>query len=155
MPRRPSVGPRGSYRRRVDERVMRARLAAARVARLATVSPEGVPHLVPVCFALAGDVVFTAVDAKPKRSVTLRRVTNIAATGRAALLVDEYTEDWRGLWWVRIDAAARIVEAEETRRRALDALTDKYPQYESSSPPGPVIELFSLNWLAWAAGDVD
>jgi PPOX class probable F420-dependent enzyme len=143
------------YGHRVDEDEMRARLAGARVGRLGTVSAEGVPHLVPVCFALAGELVFTAVDAKPKRPGTLRRVTNIVATRRAVLLVDEYAEDWNSLWWVRVDATARIVQAEETRRRALDVLIDKYPQYESSPPPGPVIELSALRLSAWTAVDDD
>jgi PPOX class probable F420-dependent enzyme len=133
---------------------MRARLSAARVGRLATVSAEGLPHLVPVCFALVGDDVFTAVDAKPKRGGTLRRLVNIAATGRAALLVDEYAEDWNALWWVRVDARARVVMDEQTRRRALDALMEKYPQYAATPPPGPVIELSELRWSAWSPGDI-
>lgn len=133
---------------------MRARLSAARVGRLATVSAEGLPHLVPVCFALVGDDVFTAVDAKPKRGGKLRRLVNIAATGRAALLVDEYAEDWSALWWVRIDAHGRVVEDEQTRRRALDALIEKYPQYAATPPPGPVIELSALRWSAWSPGDI-
>ncbi|MDQ3526766.1 MAG: pyridoxamine 5'-phosphate oxidase family protein, partial [Actinomycetota bacterium] len=40
----------------------RERFATARVARLATTTPEGRPHLVPVVFAVVGDRVWTAVD---------------------------------------------------------------------------------------------
>ena len=88
---------------------MRALVADARVGRLATVGADGTPHAVPVCYALVGDVVYTAVDHKPKRSQRLRRTANIAATGGACLLVDEYDEDWSALWWVRLDGAGRVV----------------------------------------------
>ena len=74
--------------------------AAAPVARLATVGPDGCPHLVPVVFAVDGDVVYTAVDGKPKVSLRLRRLANIAARPQVSLLVDHYDDDWSRLWWV-------------------------------------------------------
>ena len=45
-----------------------------RVARLATVGPDGRPHVVPICFALDGDTLYTAVDSKPKSTRRLRRL---------------------------------------------------------------------------------
>ena len=53
---------------------MRGKLAAARVARLGTVRPDGRPHIVVCCFALAGEVVYSAVDDKPKTTVALQRL---------------------------------------------------------------------------------
>ena len=85
----------------------RGRFAAARVARLATADATGQPHLVPVTFAVAGDMVYTAVDAKPKRTTALRRLANVAANPRVSLLVDHYDDDWSRLWWVRADGRRR------------------------------------------------
>ena len=121
------------------------RVAAARVGRLATVTADGRPHVVAVCFALVGDRIFTAVDAKPKRTRTLKRLENVRATGRASLLVDHYEEDWSRLWWVRVDGPAEVIESEA----AIDALAAKYEQYRAARPGGPVIALTAAAWRSW------
>jgi PPOX class probable F420-dependent enzyme len=130
----------------------RARLAAARVARLATVTPAGDPHVVPVTFALVGDVVWTAVDAKPKSTRALQRLANIAAHPAVSLLVDHYEEDWSALWWVRADGTASVVPVDATSeaRAALAALAAKYPQY-ADPPAGPLIRIAVTTWRAWSA----
>jgi PPOX class probable F420-dependent enzyme len=130
---------------------MRGLVAAARVARLATVDSGGGPHLVPICFALIGDTVYHAVDHKPKRSQRLRRIANIEATGRVSLLVDEYAEDWSRLWWVRLDGSGRIVTDEPERARAVAALVARYPQYRHTPPAGPVIAVDIAHWSGWSA----
>lgn len=122
---------------------------SARVARLATVDANGRPHLVPVCFVLLDDVVYSAVDEKPKRSTRLRRVANVEATGRVCLLVDEYDEDWSKLWWVRLDGEGRVVSDPAETDRARAALSAKYPQYEQRPPRGPVLALTVTRWSAW------
>jgi PPOX class probable F420-dependent enzyme len=132
----------------VDE--ARARFAAARVARLATASADGRPHLVPIVFALEGDVLYTAVDAKPKSTRDLRRLANIAANPLVAVLVDHYAEDWTQLWWVRADGTARVVAA-EAAGRALELLTARYAQYVTQSPPGPVLAIEVCGWTGWQA----
>lgn len=126
-------------------------VGSARVARLATVGPDGRPHLVPVCFVLLGDVVYSAVDDKPKRGTQLRRLANIEATGHACLLVDEYREDWSALWWVRLDGHGRVVADPAESARALAALTAKYPQYAQRPPRGPVLAVTVTRWSAWSA----
>lgn len=131
---------------------MRARLAEARVGRLGTVTPDGRPHLVPCCFALVGDTVYSAVDAKPKSTLALRRLANLRATGHASLLVDHYDEDWSTLWWVRVDGDGRVIESDHPgpeRDTALAALTAKYEQYRRTPPPGPVVALDVTRWRAW------
>jgi PPOX class probable F420-dependent enzyme len=130
---------------------MRERLAAARVGRLATVAPDGVPHLVPVCFAVIDDSAYIAVDRKPKRGPRLRRIANIEATGHACLLVDEYDEDWTRLWWVRLDGRGRIAADAAEIDRALAALVVRYPQYDAQPPPGPVIAIDIHRWTGWSA----
>ena len=128
------------------------RFAIAPVARLGTVSADGTPHLVPVVFAVAGDVVYTAVDGKPKSTTRLRRLTNIAYEPRVSLLVDHYTDDWTQLWWVRADGEATVHrdDAEATAGRAL--LRSKYPQYQSVSLDGPVIVIAVRKWSSWGIG---
>ena len=93
----------------------RAAFASCRVVRLATVRPDGAPHLVPICFALEGDTLYSAVDHKPKASTALQRLANIAANPRVSLLADRYDEDWSLLWWVRADGTAHVA-AVGTRR---------------------------------------
>jgi PPOX class probable F420-dependent enzyme len=133
----------------VDEATIRARVSDARVGRLATITPEGRPHIVPCCFALDGDVLYSAVDAKPKSTLLLRRLANVRANPAASLLIDHYEEDWSALWWVRVDGDGRIVEAGGERDRALRVLAAKYAQYRHQPPPGPVLAIDTKTWRAW------
>ncbi|HKF75790.1 MAG TPA: TIGR03668 family PPOX class F420-dependent oxidoreductase [Candidatus Dormibacteraeota bacterium] len=132
---------------------MRRRVTDARVARLATVRPGGGPHLVPFCYVLDGDTVYSAVDRKPKRTLDLRRLVNAAAEPRVSVLVDHYEDDWSRLWWVRLDGRARRLSPGPEAGRALDALAAKYPQYRAARPPGPVLRIDVERWTAWAAAD--
>jgi PPOX class probable F420-dependent enzyme len=129
----------------------RERLTEARVARLATVSAQGQPHIVPVTFAVAGDVIYTAVDAKPKTTTNLRRLRNIAANPRVAVLADHYEQDWAGLWWVRADGTASLLDRPADMARPLQLLAARYPQYRASPPAGPVISIRVARWSGWAA----
>jgi PPOX class probable F420-dependent enzyme len=128
---------------------MRRLVRDARVGHLATVGADGLPHVVPVCYALVEDMIYTAVDHKPKRGPRLRRIANIEATGRACLLVDAYDEDWSRLWWVRLDGRARV-EGSASARAGLDALVSKYEQYADRPPAGPVIVVEVDRWSAWS-----
>jgi PPOX class probable F420-dependent enzyme len=130
---------------------MRRRAAGAPVARLATLAPTGAPHLVPFCFVLDGDTLYSAIDAKPKRTRLLRRLDNVRADARATVLLDHYEEDWTRLWWVRIDGRARVVEEGPELERALALLAAKYPQYRSQPPAGPVLAVDAERWSGWSA----
>jgi PPOX class probable F420-dependent enzyme len=121
------------------------RVALARIGRLATVTPAGRPHIVPVCFALHHGRIVTAVDAKPKSTTELARLENVRATGRASLLVDHYDDDWSELWWVRVDGVAEVIRSEP----AIDALAAKYEQYREARPAGPVIAIEPERWRSW------
>jgi PPOX class probable F420-dependent enzyme len=140
----------------------RRRVAEARVARLATADADGRPHVVPMVFALAsgrdagetrsGDTVYSAVDAKPKRSTSLRRLANIAANPRVAVLVDHYEDDWHALWWVRADGTGRVLDADGPEGRdAIARLVARYPQYREQPPPGPVVAIDVARWSSWSA----
>jgi PPOX class probable F420-dependent enzyme len=123
--------------------------ARSRVARLATVAPGGRPHLVPVVFAVAGDVVYTAVDAKPKTTQRLRRLANIESNPQVSLLVDHYADDWTQLWWVRVDGVAAVHTDGNTVDIGRRLLRAKYPQYQTVSLDGPVIAVAVRRWSSW------
>jgi PPOX class probable F420-dependent enzyme len=143
----------------------RSRLAQARVARLATVGPDGTPHLVPCCLAVDERVAvaYSAVDDKPKRSIRLSRLTDLAIHPVVTLLVDEYDEDWNRLWWVRVSGPARELAAPGGRGpgvvpgdggehgRAVQLLRAKYPQYRTHRLDGPVLAISLERWRSWAA----
>lgn len=139
----------------MEPQTLRERVAHARVGRLGTVTPDGAPHLVPCCFVLHGDVIYTAVDdVKRKRTAALQRLDNVRAQGHASLLVDHYDEDWSALWWIRVDGTARVLEpaaeadAEEAGV-ARSMLADKYEQYHHRPPPGAVIAIDIERWRGW------
>ena len=128
---------------------MRALVAAARVGRLATVTPDGRPHVVPCCFALVGEVIYSAVDGKPKSTLALQRLANVVAHPAASLLVDHYDDDWSTLWWVRVDGAARVVDDPAEGDVALPHLAARYPQYRDVPPPGDVLAIDATRWRSW------
>lgn len=130
----------------------RRRFAGARVARLATVTPEGTPHVVPVTFALdaGSDTIWWAVDDKPKRTRALVRLANIAFEPRVSLLVDHYEEDWGALWWVRADGVASTANDGRDIEHALRLLADRYDPYRVSPPEGPVVRVDIHRWRWWS-----
>jgi PPOX class probable F420-dependent enzyme len=126
-------------------------LAAARVARLATVSPDGRPHIVPVAFAVEGDRIYSAVDAKPKTTRDLRRLANIRAHPGVAVLADHYAEDWTALWWARADGDASVLDDASAMARPVRLLAERYPLYRAAPPAGPVISILVRRWTGWSA----
>ena len=119
------------------------------VARLGTVSADNQPHVVPVVFAVAGDVIYTAVDGKPKSGRPLRRLANIAECPEVSLVVDHYEDDWSRLWWVRAEGTARIHDDGPEVDVAFRLLRAKYPQCQTVSLDGPVIALTVRRWSSW------
>jgi PPOX class probable F420-dependent enzyme len=133
-----------------------ARLRSARVGRLATVTADARPHVVPFVFAIVErdlDVLaYWAVDRKPKRTERLQRLRNLERNPAAEFVVDGYEEDWRALWWVRASGTGRVVDdASRERAAALDALASKYPRYASEPPPGPVVAIDIDRISGWRA----
>ena len=129
----------------------RLRLTAARVARLATVSARGQPHLVPITFAVDGDRIYTAVDAKPKSTRDLQRLRNLAASPYAAVLADRYDDDWSALWWARADGVGSVISDPGAMAAPVELLAARYPQYRDSPPAGPVIAILVNRWTGWSA----
>lgn len=111
-------------------------LARWPVARLATLAGDGRARLVPIVFAQSGSALWSPIDGKPKGEGELERVRNLRRDPRATLLIDHYDADWRRLFWLRLDARARVRAVPEDsaspERRGVAALLDKYPQYRAT-----------------------
>jgi PPOX class probable F420-dependent enzyme len=135
----------------VTDEEARRRVAAARVARLASVDPNGRPHVVPCCFALSGDRIVSVVDQKPKQTLQLRRLENIRRCPDVQLVVDHYDDDWTVLWWVRVSGQGRVVDRGPARDAAVDLLATKYEQYRHQRPAGPVLVIDITRIISWQA----
>ena len=125
--------------------------AASPVAMLATVGPDGAPHVVPVVFAVHDDVVYTAVDAKRKSTQRLRRLANIEGNPHVSMLADHYDEDWTQLWWVRADGVAQVHHSGDEVAEGYFLLRRKYIQYERIALDGPVVTVNVRRWSSWQA----
>ena len=132
--------------RRLDEEELRRRFAASPVARLATVCPDGRPHVVPVVFALVDGTIYTAVDHKPKRTHRLQRLVNVHREPRCSLLVDHYQDDWSRLWWVRADGVGAVVDEPPRDHPGLAALGERHAQYRANPPAGPLLAVTVERW---------
>jgi PPOX class probable F420-dependent enzyme len=128
-----------------------AMFAESPVAMLATSGPDGAPHIVPVVFAVHGDMVYTAVDAKRKSTKRLRRLANIEANPKVSLLVDHYENDWAALWWVRADGVAAIHYSGDEMATGYSLLRRKYLQYQRIALDGPVVTVEVRRWSSWQA----
>lgn len=126
-----------------------------RVARLATADAKGVPHLVPVCYAILDESLYVTIDEKPKRTgIQLKRLRNIAENPEIAVTVDRWDEDWGRLAWIMLRGRAEILFNGEEHDRAQARLRERYPQYLAMDlAPLPVIAMRIARVSAW--GDLD
>lgn len=133
----------------------RAFCERCRVARLATADANGVPHLVPVCFAIIGDSLYITIDEKPKRTdVPLKRLRNIAENPQLAVTMDRWDEDWSRLAWVMLWGRAEILADGAEHDLAQARLRERYPQYRTMDlAPLPVIAMRITRASAW--GNLD
>lgn len=115
-------------------------LEAHRVGHLATAGADGAPHVVPVCYALDDVAVYFVADEKPKRRPAreLQRLANLRANPRAALVVDDYDDDWTRLAFVLVRGPARIVTEPDAHAMALRLLRARYAPYEAMALDDPV-----------------
>ncbi len=125
-------------------------LAEARSGVLGTIARDGLPQLVPVCFAWVGGAIAIAIDEKPKRGGTLARVRNLERDARATLLVDHYEDRWERLAWVRLEGEARVLARGEEWQEALEALRRRYPRYRAMAlEERPLIRLQVARAVGW------
>ena len=143
----------------IADELLRDLLAAWPVGRLATLDEPHAPHLVPIVFCLDGEALYSPVDGKRKRGRPLKRLQNVAANDSCSLLLDQYDDDWRQLWWVRLDGTGEVyrpaADHEAVLRRRLLA---KYPQYASVPITGDDPVFLRMRWTkvsAWAETDLE
>ncbi len=130
---------------------MRRRIEGVMVARLATLGRDGRPHIVPITFAPTEQVLYFAVDQKPKKSADLQRLRNIEANPGVSVLIDHYEEDWARLWWVRVDGRARIIREGGELEMVITLLSRRYGQYRSARPAGPAVAIEIERMTGWSA----
>jgi len=127
------------------------------IARFSTVSATGRPHTVPVVFCQHGRVIFSPLDGKRKRTARLQRFANLATNPKATLLLDDYTADWKHLWWVRIDGEADWFEPDPREAEMIaSSLLEKYPQYQAPAmmfDTTAYLRLRPAKVSAWAQSD--
>lgn len=130
-----------------------------RVARLATADGNARPSVIPICYVYDGESFLTPIDEKPKsvEAGRLKRVRNIQANPRVALVIDDYSEDWRRLVYVMITGEARIitpVSEEAEHARAVELLREKYPQYRLMAiHERPMIKITPSKIKRWTPAD--
>ncbi len=127
-------------------------LESERVGRLGFLDDEGAPRVLPVTFAVAEGLIWSAIDDKPKRAAEPARLRFLRRDPRAALTVDRYSDDWDELAWVQVLGSVRILDASEGAA-GLAALRGKYEQYREQTPPGPLLALEPERYLWWRAAD--
>ena len=104
----------------------------------------------PIAFAVAGETIYSAVDAKPKRTRALRRLANVRENPAVSLLVDHWDEeDWERLWWVRADGEGRVLDPGEPEAvQAIGLLRERYPRQREA---GEVLAVDVARWSGWTA----
>jgi coenzyme F420-0:L-glutamate ligase / coenzyme F420-1:gamma-L-glutamate ligase len=125
-----------------------------RVGRLATVDATGQPLVLPICYVLDGETLYSPTDAKPKRVPVqrLKRLQNIRENPRVALVIDEYSEDWRQLSYVLLHGTAEILSEGPEFERAIATLRAKYPQYRDMPiQDNPMIAVHLTRVVSWGA----
>ncbi|MFY9934064.1 MAG: TIGR03668 family PPOX class F420-dependent oxidoreductase [Streptosporangiaceae bacterium] len=135
---------------RLTEGEARARFASVPVVRLGTANAQGRPHVVVVTFAVDGDMIYTAVDQKPKTTTGLKRLRNVGENPAVTMLADEYSDDWEALWWVRADGRAEVLADQRQMAGPLRLLTSRYRQYREKPPTGPVLAVTAERWTGWS-----
>jgi PPOX class probable F420-dependent enzyme len=133
---------------------VQAFVQAHRVARLATVDGTGRPLVLPICYIVAGNTVYSATDAKPKRVPVhrLKRLRNIQDNPHVALVIDDYGEDWTQLAYVILQGTAEIVTGGAPFERAVAALREKYAQYQYMPiQENPMIAVHLTHVVSWGA----
>lgn len=127
-----------------------------RVGRFATSGADQQPLVVPICYVFDGENIYSPLDEKPKtvEGGALKRVRNIRANSRVALLIDDYSEDWSKLVYILIKGTAKIISPTEDaseHARVVELLREKYPQYRAMQiQERPIIKIEPASFKRWS-----
>lgn len=127
-------------------------LRSARVAHLATADKNGRPHVIPICYVLDGQELYSPLDEKPKKvsPLRLKRISNIRANPYVAVVIDRYDDDWKKLAYVLITGKAKILLGGQQHKRAVLLLRRKYPQYRKMAiQERPMIRIAPTRVKSW------
>ncbi len=146
---------------KLKQNLIEQRLASWPIARLATVNVEGQTHQVPIVFVWQAGKIWSPVDGKLKRGTQLTRVKNAMANPEGSILLDEYSDNWSQLWWLRIDVIIKVVYLEEAQdpfkseaNNAVTILQNKYPQYQHTAvltEPPTLLHMTPTHLNSWQA----
>lgn len=64
-----------------------------RLARVATVSPDGTPHVTPVGWSLGPDASY--IEVSGRNFAATKKFRDVARTGRAAIVIDDVLPPWQ------------------------------------------------------------
>lgn len=131
----------------IDDQTMRVRVSEARAGRVGTIDERGRVHLVPIVFVIDGDMLYSSTDAGPRLP---KRLRNMARDPRVTVLVDDYSEDWSQVWWVRLRGIGRVVRDGPEHDRARQLLAAKYPQFGGDPGDGAVMAVDIAEWSGWS-----
>ena len=142
----------------INDTFVKTIIDKARVARLATVDSECKPHLIPVVFVFDNYSYFIPIDEKTKRSrpEKLKRAKNIQQNSNVTLLIDDYNENWRKLYFIMIQGKASIIGGKKLEQNELlllekahKLLFDKYLQYQKIGIGEYVIMIIPQKVITW------
>jgi PPOX class probable F420-dependent enzyme len=109
-------------------------LAEPNLCRVATMDPDGEPHVVPAWFWWDGRSFHVGAQAGD------RKVANVRRTGRAAIEVDGDIRRKRG---VLARGGAWVVDGEDGRREYLRITTEQVRRYQPDRPPRETAERYA------------
>ena len=142
----------------INDTFVKTIIDKARVARLATVDSECKPHMIPVVFVFDNYSYFIPIDEKTKRSrpEKLKRAKNIQQNSNVTLLIDDYNENWRKLYFIMIQGKASIIGGKKLEQNELlllekahKLLSDKYLQYQKIGIGEYVIMIIPQKVITW------
>lgn len=119
----------------LEQDEMRGRIERVRVVRMATVDDRGRAHVVPVIFAVDGDIFYSPTDKPKDGDPRPKRLRNLDRDQRVTVLADVYDDDWLNAWWVRLRGTARVVGEGPERTHALGLIDPEVPDVRR--PPLP------------------
>ncbi len=128
-----------------------------RVGHLATAGADGAPHVIPVCYALDDDALYVVADEKPKRRPPrdLLRLRNLRENPRAAVVVDDYDEDWSRLAYLLVRGPAAVLTTASAHALAVRLLRARYSQYAAMAlddpERNPVVRIEPARVVLWRA----
>ena len=117
-------------------------LATNELGRLATVSSDGMPHVVPVCYIYEVGILLIATD------YSTRKYRNLLSNEKVAFVVDTYRPN-RG---ILVQGNARMLESGPEFRAVYDAFYKKFDWVRADpwkEGEAPFVRIESIRKVSW------